>query len=99
MSEFFCYKCLEEAGLVERGKVSRQALCQKCGAYLRCCLNCENYDECVSNQCREPQAELISDKSSGNFCDYFKFKAGSPKKGLNFDRDSYKKKLDDLFKK
>jgi hypothetical protein len=38
---------------------------------LRCCRQCRFYDTTLANQCREPQAERVSDKTAANFCDYF----------------------------
>ena len=42
-----------------------------CGANLRCCRNCMFYDTSYANACREPQAEPVVDKETGNFCDFF----------------------------
>jgi len=46
-------------------------LCPNCGAYLHSCVNCKFYSPGSHNDCREPQADLVSDKKSSNFCEYF----------------------------
>ena len=45
----------------------------KCRADLRVCLNCQSYDKNVAEQCRERRADLVLEKSAGNFCEYFEF--------------------------
>lgn len=52
--------------------VGRTAVCNSCGKYLHVCKNCRFYDVLSSNQCKESNAELVSDKENSNFCDYFK---------------------------
>ncbi len=47
-------------------------ICDRCGAYLHCCRNCEFYAPGIANDCREPNAELVADKEQGNFCDFFR---------------------------
>ena len=50
----------------------RASECPHCTAYLRCCRNCDFYDENAHNQCRETQAGLQGDKEAANSCDYFR---------------------------
>jgi hypothetical protein len=45
----------------------------KCRADLRACVNCQSYDPRVAEQCRERRADLVLDKATGNFCEYFEF--------------------------
>ncbi len=45
----------------------------KCRADLRVCLNCQNYDRNIAQQCRERRAEPVLEKAVGNFCEYFEF--------------------------
>lgn len=91
-----CYNCQTEIPL--EAKVTRNATCPKCLAYLHCCRNCRFYDPNAHNQCREPQAEWVKDKEAANYCDFFE-----PGAVGNVSRDSRKeaakKNLDDLFKK
>ena len=71
-----CHRC--GTSFDPLGQVSRQSACVKCNAWLRCCLNCEFYDPKSKNECVEPQAEPIPDKTQSNFCELFR---PSPKSG------------------
>jgi len=78
-------------------KPGRREECSSCGADLHACKNCRFYDATAYNECREPSAERVKEKERSNFCDYFKFKAGC---SANQAADnSWKNKLEDLFKK
>ena len=70
-------------------------MCPNCSAYLHCCYNCEHHDKNVHNECREDQGEFIRDRTEGNFCLYFSFKAlGDTGPSA---ADDAKNKLDALF--
>ncbi len=89
-----CWSCQKRYDVPDL--VTRESECPHCAAYLRCCRGCQFYDPNAHNQCREPQAELVSDKEVANTCDYFRLAeepsaaGGTPQKT--------KKDLDDLFK-
>ena len=68
-STFTCHACGKTVG--SDGVVSRAALCDGCGAELRCCLNCRFHDKSAYNECAEPSAERVLEKDRANFCDYF----------------------------
>lgn len=92
-----CYRC---GKAVEMDRtVGRTEPCPHCDADLHCCLNCTFYDPTAHQECHEPQAELVSDKEKGNFCDYFMFKESAGAKPRHDDAKSPKEKLDQLFKK
>ena len=80
-----CWNCGEPYEV--EGKIARSMECEKCAAWLRCCRNCQFYDVTAPGQCREPQAELQSDKEVANACDYFRplgvGPASKPKKSKN----------------
>lgn len=66
-----CYRCgasLEALTL----PFSRRDECPECENYLHVCLMCEHYDPQVPKQCREDDAEEVTDKRGLNFCDYFR---------------------------
>lgn len=64
-----CWKC---GNSIESGKViGRQTVCPFCGNYLHCCKNCKFYDVGSHYDCHETVDELVTDKESANFCDYF----------------------------
>ena len=68
-----CWKC----GVVNKieNPVSRSAVCESCGADLRCCKNCAFYSPGSHYDCRENVDELVTDKERANFCDYFRYSA------------------------
>jgi hypothetical protein len=84
---FTCARCGKPA--VISGRISRSLLCPSCGAYLHSCVNCRFYRRGSHNDCREPQAELVSDKKGSNFCDYF-----APRDGPVGDRPVTERKED-----
>jgi hypothetical protein len=97
MSETTCHGC--GAAVNARDGIGRRDACLSCGRDLRCCLNCDFYDPSCHNQCREPQAERQVDKERGNFCDYFRFRAGERVVSDAPRRDDARAKLDALFAK
>ncbi len=52
--------------------LGRQATCPRCSSWLRCCRMCSFYSKDAPNQCQEPSAELVKDKTVANFCDFFR---------------------------
>jgi len=68
-----CWKCgavIEDTPL----PLARTSACRSCNAELHVCKMCEFFDTRVANQCREPIAEVVNDKTRANFCDYFQAK-------------------------
>jgi hypothetical protein len=97
MKQGFCHHCGE--ALEYQEKVFRNDTCQNCGSDMYCCLNCANYDESASDQCKEPQAEKVSVKDRRNFCDYFTLREGRPDSTSVGRAEEARKKLEELFKK
>lgn len=65
-----CWKC--GAAITDTPfPLGRTSVCRSCDAELHVCKLCEFFDTTVANQCREPIAELVTDKARANFCDYF----------------------------
>ena len=93
----FCYHCGKEMKFQD--KVYRQELCNQCGQYVHCCKNCRFYDPYAYQQCREPEAEWVSDKEMGNFCGYFKPGENKGSQEALERQKAAKKKLEELFKK
>jgi len=69
-SELYCWKCKAPLGDVLL-PFSRLAKCKACKVDLHVCRMCSYFDTTVSNSCREPIAEKVSDKKRANFCGYF----------------------------
>jgi hypothetical protein len=67
-----CGQTLEVVG----NQVGRRDTCPKCGAELHACVNCRHFDPQVAKQCKEPFAEVPSDKEDANFCEFFQISEG-----------------------
>ena len=94
-----CYAC---GAAITRGEpIPRDHTCDGCGADVRCCRNCRFYDTSRNNDCRESEAELVTDKTRRNFCEFFElsdraFAGGASKTDRAAEARA---KLDALFKK
>lgn len=64
-----CHHC--QHPIATKNRIGRRDVCSSCGADLHCCLNCLFYDLHAANACREPNADHVLDKETGNFCEYF----------------------------
>jgi hypothetical protein len=53
-----------------RGHLSR------CGHDLHACRQCRHFDPAVAKSCKEPFAEVPSDKDQANFCEFFQLGEG-----------------------
>lgn len=69
---FSCGASLEALTL----PLSRQDQCPGCGRDLHVCRLCVHFDRNVPRQCREDDAEDVTDKEKLNFCDWFEAAAG-----------------------
>jgi len=78
-------------------QVGRRDTCPHCGAELRACRQCRHFDPTVAKQCKEPFAEVPTDKDEANFCEYFQMGAGGTMAKQN--RDSQLTAAEALFKK
>jgi hypothetical protein len=78
-------------------QVGRRDTCPHCGEPLRSCRNCRHFDERAPKQCKEPFAEVPSDKDAPNFCDLYQIGEG----GLSQDasREAQHSAAEALFKK
>ena len=69
MTAVVCAGCGADLGRIER--VGRRDTCSNCGVDLHSCRQCRFYEPRAYNECAEPQAERVLDKTRTNFCDYF----------------------------
>lgn len=67
-----CFKCQAVLALIPNTNISRTEECPSCRADLHICKMCDLYDPKHYNECKESQADRITDKEKKNFCDYFK---------------------------
>lgn len=63
-----CWSCGQPLATIDYQRESRCPGCQKA---TRVCRNCRFYRPGVNNDCAEPIAEYVTDKTRANFCDYF----------------------------
>lgn len=68
MKSVSCFSCKT---ITETERVGFREECEKCGADLHVCKNCEFYDETAYNECKEPSADRIVEKERSNLCDFF----------------------------
>jgi len=73
---FKCFQCGGE--LVFAFQPGRRDECPKCHADVHTCRNCKHYDPKVYNECKEPQADVVQEKTRANFCDFFAPGSGVP---------------------
>lgn len=64
-----CHFC--GTSLDPKMRIVRDSACPSCGRDLHACVQCRHYDPHAHNQCREPQAEWVTERERRNFCDYF----------------------------
>ena len=57
---------------------------------------CEFYDTSSYNECREPSAPRVVEKTKANFCDFFQL---TNPNALSNAKDDFKSAADALFKK
>jgi hypothetical protein len=74
-----CRGCGRDLGAIAR--VGRRDTCPGCGVELHACRQCRFYDARAYNECHEPQAERVLDKTRGNFCEYFAIPDAAPPAG------------------
>ena len=52
-------------------RVGFRDVCPHCHTDLHACRNCAHHDPGAYNECREPNAERVSDRERANRCDWF----------------------------
>lgn len=92
-----CGKCGKRLEL-GTAQIGRRETCPHCGAELHACIHCRHYDENVAKECKEPFAEVPSDKEAANFCDFFQIGDGADRGG-SASKDAIVSAAESLFKK
>jgi len=77
-----CGKCGAKLDVLYN-TVGRRDVCPSCGAELHACIHCRHYDETVAKACKEPFAEVPSDKEEANFCDLYQIGDGADRGGAS----------------
>jgi hypothetical protein len=79
-------------------RIVKDTVCPSCGRDLHACVQCRHYDRYAHNQCREPQAEWVTDRERRNFCDYYALNpAGGKGAGVPDREKAARSKLDSFF--
>jgi hypothetical protein len=92
-----CQACGATIELASGERVGTHDVCPGCRADLHACRNCAHHDPGAYNECREPQAERVSDRTRANRCDWFAPALGdAPSRAAG---DVTRAALDALFKK
>ena len=95
-SKIVCWKCgvsLAELLL----PLFRTEECAHCRTDLHVCRMCRFYDTGVSNACREPIADPVSDKRRANFCGYLQLRQDPSKNHSDQDQTIVADDLNSLF--
>ena len=66
-------------------QVGRRDTCPSCGEDLHSCLNCRHFAPNVAKQCKEPFAEVPTNKDDGNLCEFFQIGEGGVREGARKD--------------
>ena len=74
----------------------RHEECPHCRAQLHVCRMCGFFDATAPQQCREPVADLVSDKARANFCGYFQINPHAFTASAD-QADASRRELDALF--
>lgn len=71
-----CHKCGKPLSDTFKILVGRGDTCPSCMANIRCCKMCQFFDPKSYNECRESNADRVTEKEKANFCDYYKIGGG-----------------------
>lgn len=92
-----CHGCGADRPLAAGERIGFRETCDACGRDLHVCKNCRFHDPSAYNECREPNAERVSDRERANRCDYFA--PGGGEAGGDDPGGAARDQLDALFKK
>lgn len=91
-----CYRCGESLASLTL-PLSRRDACPACSADLHVCRMCRFFDPQVARQCREDDADDVTEKERVNFCDYFEPSAHAFDPAQKAKADEARSALDALF--
>lgn len=70
VDELRCFRCGASLAALSL-PLSRRDACPSCSVHLHVCRMCRFFDPNVPKQCREDDAEEVTDKERVNFCEWF----------------------------
>lgn len=91
-----CYRCGASVAALSL-PLSRRDQCPDCSADLHVCKMCVFFDRHAPSQCREDDAEDVTDKERVNFCDWFKPSDAAFDPQRKSAADAARSELDALF--
>jgi hypothetical protein len=91
-----CHACGFELEVSGGERVGFHDICEGCRRDSHVCRNCVFHDGDAYNECREPNAERVSDRDRANRCEYFSPGSGP---GGSESADADREALQSLFKK
>lgn len=91
-----CYRCGASLAALSL-PLSRRDQCPACSADLHVCHMCRQFDPAVPRQCREDDADDVTDKGKPNFCDYFAPSEHAFDPARKAEADAARAALDGLF--
>jgi predicted RNA-binding Zn-ribbon protein involved in translation (DUF1610 family) len=89
-----CWNCGAELG---PGEYGRETNCLGCGKPTRICKNCRWHAPGRPNDCEEPVAEPVADKTRANYCEFFEPTANVGSVSGD-SADAMRQAAEDLFK-
>jgi hypothetical protein len=98
MSETIIGKCWHCGNELSASDYGRENNCLKCSKQTRVCRNCRWYAPSRPNQCEEPMAEDVADKTKANFCSYFEATDQQRDTSKLSSADELRQAAEDLFK-
>ena len=66
-----CFACNAPREVAPGDRVGFRDACDSCGADLHVCRSCDLHEPGAYNECRESNAEWVSDCERANRCEYF----------------------------
>jgi len=94
-----CHQCSANAGPLEG--LTPLSTCSNCGAALRVCRNCANFDTVARWECKAPITEHVKDKTAATECTFFSANTVLDATGrrVGTSRTDARVAFDNLFKK
>ena len=97
-SEAIAGKCWHCGADLYSADYGRETDCRSCGKSTRVCRNCRWYAPERPNQCEEPMAERVMEKTKANFCGYFEPTDTPQGDDAQSADDAIRQAAEDLFK-
>ncbi len=91
-----CHACGEPWEGFPGTQPGREESCEKCGAYLHCCLNCRHHSPTAHHECMSSTTEYVQNKEGKNFCEEFEF-TGKGQGGSTGSKNDMEDKWKNIF--